>query len=381
MAPGAHSELTVVAKVVLAGDEDLSNNETAPATVKVTYNNLPAVTDLAGEDTGNGIRLTWSEPDYHNFAPTVTEDFENLDSFATMNTGNTGGWTFVDLDKGAVGGFQGIEIPNVPIQSEASWFVMDQSNANFNQSFAGHSGTKSLAALFNYDGSQNDDWAISPELSGNAQTVSFYARAYSSQYPETIEVLYSTTDKDPANFVSAKVISGITTDADYNWTLYSVDLPAGAKYMAIRFISADTFMIMVDDVTYEPAGATADLELKGYNIYRNGVKINNALVTETNYDVEIKVDDAYYTVTAVYANGESRPSNEVSPYTGVENLLSGMSVKGMKGQIAISGADAPVAVIDMAGRVIYRGSNEVIPAPAGAYIVTVGKKTFKVLVK
>ena len=51
--------------------------------------------------------------------------------------------------------------------------------------------------MFAYDDSQVDDWAISPALSGNAQTISFYAKSYSKDYPEKIEVLYSTGSLSP----------------------------------------------------------------------------------------------------------------------------------------------------------------------------------------
>ncbi len=72
-------------------------------------------------------------------------------------------------------------------------------------------------------------------------------------------------------------ISGITLD-DFKstgkkfeattgeWKEYTVDLPAGATYFAIHNNTADTYMFMIDDVTYT-AGCGKVL---GYNVYRDG---------------------------------------------------------------------------------------------------------------
>ena len=54
-------------------------------------------------------------------------------------------------------------------------------------------------------------------------------------------------------------------------------------------------------------------ELLGYNVYRDDVLVNAALVTETEYEDTNVVNGVTYTyyVTAVYDLGESEPSNEV----------------------------------------------------------------------
>jgi hypothetical protein len=57
-----------------------------------------------------------------------------------------------------------------------------------------------------------------------------------------------------------------------------------------------------DDVTRDPLG---------YNVYRNGVMINNEMVLSTEYFDSDLVSDLtyYYYITAVYPEGESMPSN------------------------------------------------------------------------
>ncbi len=60
----------------------------------------------------------------------------------------------------------------------------------------------------------------------------------------------------------------------------------------------------------EPLGDKSDL--KGYNVYRNGEKINAELVTERSYyDKNVAEGDYVYTITAVYGEGESKVSNTV----------------------------------------------------------------------
>ena len=52
--------------------------------------------------------------------------------------------------------------------------------------------------------------------------------------------------------------------------------------------------------------------VKGYNLYRDGVKVNEKLLTTTSYIEEnVNVASAVYTVTAVYAESESVPSEPV----------------------------------------------------------------------
>ena len=82
--------------------------------------------------------------------------------------------------------------------------------------------------MFRADDGAVDDWAISPKLSGKAQTISFYAKSYSNLYRENVEVLYSTTGTDTDDFKSVDVFQSIPQE----WTEYRFDVPEGAKYFA-----------------------------------------------------------------------------------------------------------------------------------------------------
>lgn len=363
-------------------DVDWENNYSDKVMVPVARPDFPAVTDLSASGSEGNVELSWNSPDYAAYECARTESFEGYDVFTGMND-VMGEWTIIDRDGGPSGAFSNLDVPGLTLGKPYSFFVMDSSLSDTGESFRANTGTKSLVCLYNADYSQNDDWLISPELNGDAQTISFYARAYDPMYPEKVEILYSTTDKDVNSFKSLKVIDGITTDGDLlTWTRYTADLPEGAKYFAIRFISKDTFLIMIDDISFIPA-AESRLTLKGYNVYRDGKKINESLVEAPSFSESGVTGQPGYVVTAVYDAGESHSSNVVYPFgNSVESILSAPLVRGLQGFIEVTAAaEQTVTVADMQGRVIYRGVAGRIPATAGAYVVTAGGHNVKVLVK
>lgn len=310
----AEEPVVLHAEVEFAADEKQDNNKTAEVTVTPQISKLPAVTDLKGEADENGkAHLTWSEPDL-NAAPAEsgTVDFEDAESFAHEYEG----WTFIDADGKPVGGFQGSDIPGIdPGTTLTSFFVFDRAAETWqHESFAAHSGTKYLASIFNYAASSGlvDDWAISPMLDGSAQTITFYAKSYSSQYAESFDFLYSTTGTETSDFILVGSKKNIST----TWTEYSFDVPAGALYFAIRNHDTDAFMLMLDDFTFAPAGASAELSIAGYDVYRDGVKITTEPTGETEFTDADATDGIHtYVVVAVYDKGISKGSNAVTVST------------------------------------------------------------------
>ena len=53
-----------------------------------------------------------------------------------------------------------------------------------------------LFSVYAPDDGQIDNWAVSPKINGKAQTISFYARSYTANYPNRIEVWYTTKYAD-----------------------------------------------------------------------------------------------------------------------------------------------------------------------------------------
>ena len=149
-------------------------------------------------------------------------------------------------------------------------------------------------------------------------------------------------------------------------------------------------MLMVDDVTFVPGGSASSLKVIGYNVYRDGVKINEATVAETTFtDANVEDGKTYsYVVTVVYDRGESAASNvaEVKFETsGVNGIQGGVNVSVEGRSIVVLGAESrAVEVYTVDGKLVnaVRGeARTVIPASQGVYVVKVGKTVGKVIVK
>lgn len=376
--------VTYSTEVVYDADLNADNNKTAEVTVTRPVSKIPNVTGLRGENTADGIVIEWDE--YQIPEPTpmdVVEDVENADAFAH----SLEGWTFLDLDNSPIGAFQGHNIPGVISGStRSSFFVFTSDFAaglDGEELFYAHSGKQYLASFYRYDGGAVDDWAISPTLSGNAQTVTFYAKSFSEQYPDKLGVYYTTGDADK-HLEYVNVLP--ETDVPFNWTLYSVDLPEGATHFAIRSCAVDAMFLMVDDISFTALDGLYGDHL-GFNVYCEGVKAHDEVHTEGSFTHHPENEAVTYTyhVTTVFEAGESELSEPVTVDTSAAGAVAASSIKvtAANGTIFVTGAEGmnvTVAMVD--GKVLYNGvgdtSIQVVPS---VYLVTVNDLTFKVLVK
>lgn len=371
------------AAIIHYGLDNLADdNLTKTVTTRLVHSGVPVPTGLAGNAASNGVNLTWAEPDLNVVvADEVTDDFESYESFAQDNIG---GWTLVDNDGLPIGDMSAIGMPGITRGSTLAWFVNDASFAGWQQTIDGHSGDKFLATVYS-EGGANDDWIISPRLAGNAQTISFYARSYNARYLESMEMLYSSTDDDLESFTSVRSVPSV----DASWKLYTFDIPEGSEYFAIRCVSDDKAMLFVDDITYAPY-REAIMEVDGYNIYRDGERVNDDPALETAYvdNVSLDVTRTYsYAVSALYGQTESRASEPVE--VAVQSALAAASgsqavVSASPGLITVSGCDGlDISITDLSGRVISqataRGTFTAAVAP-GVYIVKAGATVNKLLV-
>lgn len=368
------------AKVIFDGDAVPENNAGGSAKVVRKVSKLPVVEDLEGEAKNDGNHLTWSAFDQSLGEPAEkTEDFEDGDSFSH----SFGQWTFVDNDECAVGGIQGVDIPGIEHgKTLASFFVFDVSSGDFSDNFAARGGDKYLASLYETSGYGVDDWAVSPRLSGKAQTISFYARSLSSEYPESIEIWYSEVESDDFFDYTQDDVFG-TKDVPKEWTCYTAGLPEGTRYFAIRSCSEKGLMLMVDDVTYTPDPANEMLSLAGYNVYRDGVLLTQTPVTTNSFvDAQPASGQHTYHVTHVFDRGESELSNAVTVgKSGLDAVEGAVAVvRSVDGCIVVSNSsDADVAVFGVDGSLLYRCAGDMRKAFApGVYLVSVGSRTFKI---
>ena len=221
-----------------------------------------------------------------------------------------------------------------------------------------------------------DDRLISPMLSGEAQTISFYAKSLDDSTPEYFQVRYSLDDKTSNSF-GYQSVGG-------TWTQFTYDLPEGTKYFVIEHIGG-TFFFFLDDLTYTPVGDET-LVNNGYNVYRNDILLNETPIFDLSWnDIDTDNVEIKYGVSAVYDRGES-PVNEiiVSP-ANVDNVHASISVVANDREIVITGAQGlDFAVINTSGMVLTsRRASELerIPVNPGIYMVNVAGEVYKLVIK
>ena len=384
--PATADSIVVEAEARYAQDLDMGDNKTAPAKVAIVRPVYPVVSDLQATSDGDGrAALSWTAPDLKD--GWLTDGFDTYTAFSVANVGN---WTMVDGDQSKTTSISGASSwPNS--MSPFAYVVFNPSDAgldlgdpSLSSYYKPRSGSQYMAA-FACDPrtaplGHNDDWLISPELSGKAQTVSFFGKSVFADWDvEKYEVLYSTASSDTADFVP--LLEGELPDT---WTEVKADLPAGARYFAIRCVSSNQFVMMVDDVTYQGVVPV----VKGYNIYRdNQLAASVDASTLAWTDTEAPAGRHVYNVTVVYADGESAMSNSAeTTTTAISAATAGaLNVVPGRGTIKISNALGSRALVYAAdGRLaatVDGKAEATVNVPRGQYLVKVGRMVFNVVVR
>lgn len=302
VAAGASAEVTLQA--VVSDDMDEQDN-TASATISLHDSQLPSPTGLTATaaDGNSDVALSWTAPVAAG-VHTVTDDFEDYCPWAINGIGL---WTVEDEDGRNSYGFQQQFLhcgtPYAFIVTNPEEIGADVTQDAL-KGLAPHSGSQYLTS-FSAIGAQSSDWLISPQLSGLAQTISFYAKAISSSYSETFEV-----------YADDQLLASVT--ADDEWTEYRYDLPAGTSHFRIHYTGYDKFGLMIDDATY----SDGTLTVTGYNVYRDGELAATVPATTTSWTDAAHADAQHsYTVTAVYGVGESAPSAAATFTTGISSAV------------------------------------------------------------
>lgn len=364
----------------LSGDQHPENNVSDDIVVKVVPCTLPTVADLSAtyrDDSKRIVDLAWSAPDASAVAPVAYT--ENFEYYEPLEINPEGDWHFVDADGDNTYGVQLFQFPGM--YDPKAYIVLDQ--ASLNVTYHAHSGTRYLAS-FSAVSKQTDDWMISPELCGDAQTVSLYARSYTAMYGlEKFEILASSKGVEIEDFTLVKAFDNVPEE----WTGYSAELPAGTRHFAIRCTSQNTFMFFVDDVTFIPAVHPAvDFEILGYNLFCNNKRINQAPVTDLSLAHTPEPGSApLYTASVVYDHGESGLCAAVSPSVTGIGLIEGQSLSAAAtdGGIILTG-NGFGRIVAVDGRVVFSGKVEsslFIALPTGVYIFDNTSASAKVIVK
>lgn len=401
------------AQVLCANDADITNNALM-ADIYVVRSSLPAPEELTNiSENNNAILLSWTAPDCIYEAP-VTDSFETLEAgsiggidvrfdesnniVATKTTGELGDYQLIDNDKlPTTTTALTTTIPNANRGMVCQVIDVKEFNLRGNSAiWEAHSGDKLLSFWNCYDESvPNDDWFILPKLSESNKQISFWAKSLTSKYNyESFDIMVSTeTDaiEDFERFAQAKDIpAGYATNPEAGYTLYEFDLPEEAEYVAIRYNACGSLALLIDDLTYTPAGNTTEAHLLGYNIYRNDIRLNEQPLTETELnDIPEDDGDYYYNVTAVYSEGESPYSNTVTvaDFSEVENVsvADNCSINVENNTIVVTCATQTVALVYAPDGRLLREANVAgkafIPMVSGIYIVKAGNTTKTVIIK
>ena len=376
------NETNYAIEVEFGLDETPENNITEEITVSRAISKLWVVDDLEGEVREDGNHLSWTTYSADLLSPkTVTESFEDVEAWSYEMPG----WTLIEADGAVNGGFYGVDIPGHTVAGDAiGWFVWRGDDLfPGNPQAAAATGEQCLVCLFRSDMDQVDDWAITPRLTMDAQTLLFKVKSHIPISGESLEVYYTLEESlDPDDYI----LIGKYDNVSDVWTEYAVELPEGTVYAAFRSRASRHFLLMLDDVIFTPDPLNELLVLVGYDIYRDGVKINDAPATGGEYlDTEAFDGSHTYHVVAKYAEGDSELSNAVTlDRSGVDSAMAGSLHVGVEDRdIIVSGAgDQPVAVVSVDGKVLRRviGDLRLTVTPA-VYLVTVGNNTFKLLVR
>lgn len=387
------------AKVVWDADEFVTNNTLPDTAINVLQTVYPAVLDLTGvyTEADSSVVITWEEPDY---APKTIEAFEDCENLDPFNFSNLGVFTTYDAKEYEDGWHIWGKYPGNPndgVQEPHAWFVMENDIHDYSKRYewyaTARSGNKSFAS-YDCKTEVTNDWLISPVLPGVAQTVTFYAATGEDYGSQEIEVYYSTTGTDIADFIqigeTIEVEEG-EYDDDYDWQTFwneiSIDLPEGAKYFAIRNMSDNVWAVYIDDISY--LSSTEVISLKGYNVYRNGDKLNEELITDRTWS-EAHIAPASYTyhVEAIYDKGVAPLSEpyEVTVLDGIQSVdASAVAVKAGQGVIFISGAAGlDITVSNAQGLALHQAQgtgDDAVSVRPGVYVVKVADKAFKVAVR
>jgi hypothetical protein len=378
---------------LFSGGDYNDDNISAKDTVEIIQlSGYPMTTNVKAVNIGSDVVVSWEIPDYS----VITENFEPYDAFTD---GPIGKWTLVDGDGLLTTTMDDLPYPNnggkmsymvfdynsFPTSKDSYWY---QPNIFGNKYLMCPSIDKKKNP-----GKTNNDWLISPLLSGKAQTVNFNVRSViiteddEDSQPCNYQVLYSTTGTDTADFNVLK-----ENTAQTSWSSDDAELPEGTNYFAIRNVSKDGGLFLVDDIAYEVNVKAMGYKILGFNVYRDYDMKRIAFISSAyNFyrDLNVAEGDHRYYVTVMYTDGESNYNQEADitiNTTGIKDNSqnSAFYVKGMNNAITINNANNKVVVYTSGGSCIYSGmckGNLTIPVENGLYIVKVGAKVFKITVK
>lgn len=326
-------------QVKLEGDEASDNDRSDDVHVAVAYGVGKPAADLAGtRDEDGNVTLSWTAAKDLEYIPVaIVESFED-EAFEDDFTGPFNGWTVIDLD-GRDGG---------------NWYSANGSIFNLCKNASTPGSTKdgkNLLGVTVASNVQQDDWIISPRINCRAtstMTLEFLfgmkeISSYGNKY--TVELLYTTDESydilnPQTSFTSTTGSVSSTSSSDralpQDNKMHPVvfeGIPGNATYVALHFAAKGSYTpaMWVDNIRLTE---NDENPLLGYHVYdiEGGARINDELLPADATSFAIPSGISTFAaqrnsfVSAVYPDGEARPSNLFDIYaatTGVESVAAG----------------------------------------------------------
>lgn len=184
------------------------------------------------------------------------------------------------------------------------------------------------AVFFCPQGKKADDWLVSKKIKAESNwVIRFWAKAYSEQYPETVDIMVRTEGSRWDDFQSL----GQQVFKTGEWTQYEVPIAAyeGQEIeVAFHYISNDQWLAQLDEVYIGPYTTTdtegEDVGNASYRVSLDGVLLGET--AETQYDLgALAIGKHTASVQAVYRSGESETATvEFEVYaTGIPAIETG----------------------------------------------------------
>ncbi len=389
VSPGLSNGAYIVSTI---WDADINfANDTDRKVVELRAGRLPKPTGLSAKKENSDVVLEWNAPELEG---RITDDAEDYDAFLISDFGD---WITIDRDRQITYkiiepvineeteqiGQVTLEYPNAGEEMAFMVFNPFLANSSLAEGMC-HSG-RQMFASFAAVKNQNNDWLISPELSGEAQTVTFFARSGGDEAwgEEELEVYCSDHLQAPESFTC---ILNTTKIPNGEWTEISVDLPEGTRHFAIRCVSKIVMTLFIDDISYTPTPCKANLT--GYEIYRDDTLIDTTGAETLTYVDRDLQKDVTYSVRAVYDEGVSLPSKPVtvekeSAVDAIED--EGIVINVTQNHISVTldmNSDIRLYTIDGRTAAQLTDANRAeFNISKGVYIIRIGNRSFKVMVR
>lgn len=401
----------VTIRASIEEEDDNINNNVRELKLNIMPSSIPIVSDLSAERLDDkSVKLTWTAPsteygNYENFEGYKPFQLtENFDYWQNINGDDLWPLTFENLATG-----QPVLWENSTEKSGWVVYNFDEMNCP-NERIIPHSGKQALMARCGgYDETstpiQSSKWFVSPLVEPNTEISFWYSTFVSdtSEYVEiwTCEKADGKLDPNDRNLSLGRAgdfrkIASKSKLGEEDWEYVTYMLSRREVRFALRYCSYDGYAAFIDDLAFTPQNMLSRTA-ESYSVYRcdldgsNPVLIADKITATSFVDNDYNDRDCKYYVVAYNTVDDSLVAGPQSKYV----TVLGSSVDGINAVQSVIAGKGSIEVINFAGEriVIASADGKIIvnanvnsayasyPVEKGVYLATIGKRTFKVIVK